>query len=190
MPTLNLDIVVLPTFNVYNMAVVDNSTYPTEPPVITSPTIQISVPNFGLVTLTDGFVPQETNVYNSTDLEITTAGNECALPDGIYTIKYSIFPHNSPYYVQKTIMRIDKLQEKYDNAFMQLDLMECDKAIKAQQMSNLMSVYFFIQGAVAAANNCATAKAGQLYSQADRMLDYLNNCDCGNFTNNFIINFQ
>lgn len=188
MATLNLDIVVLPTYNVYNMAVVDNSTYPTEPPIITSPTIQISVPNFGLVTL--DFEEQETNVFNSTDLGITTIGNECALPDGIYTIKYSIFPHNSPYYVQKTIMRVDKLQEKFDSAFMQLDLMECDKAIKTQQMSNLMSIYFFIQGAVAAANNCATAKAGQLYSQADRMLDYLLNCDCGNFNNNFIINFQ
>lgn len=188
MANLSLDIVVLPTYNVYNMAVVDNSTYPTDPPVISSPTIQITVPNFGLVTL--DFEEQETNVFNSTDLGITVAGSECALPDGIYTIHYSIAPHYSPYYVEKTILRVDKLQEKFDSAFMQLDLMECDKAIKDQSFKNLMSIYFFIQGAIAAANNCATVKSEQLYSLADTSLDRIISGNCNCFNSNFIINFQ
>ena len=188
MPTLNLDIIIIPTYNTYTLAVVDNSTYPTTPPSVTSPTIQIDVPGFGLVTKT--FNVAETNVFNSTDLGITTAGNELPIPDGIYGVKYSIAPHDSPYYVEKSIMRVDQLQEKFDGAFMQLDMMECDKAIKTQSKVELMSVYFFLQGAIAAANNCANVESAKLYAQANNMLDMMLNNDCGCTGVNYIINFQ
>jgi hypothetical protein len=187
MPTLRLDIVVLPTYNTYNMAVVDASTYPTDPPVVVSPTLQIDIPGFATVYKT--FNVQEANVYNSTDLGITTVGNESSLPDGVYHFKYTVNPAYT-YYVEKTILRIDKLQEKYDEAFMQLDMMECDRAIKTQAKVDLMSIYFIIQGAVAAANNCATVQSGTLYMQANKMLDNMIANDCGCSGNNFLINFQ
>jgi hypothetical protein len=193
MPTLRLDIVVLPTYNTYNIAVVDASTYPTTPPVVTSPTLQIDIPGFNTVTTgvngVKDFVPAEANIFTSTDLGITTAGNECSLPDGVYYFKYTVNPAHT-YYVEKTILRIDKLQQKYDEAFMQLDMIECDRAIKTQAKVDLMSICFIMQGAVAAANNCATVQSGTLYMQADKMLDNMIANDCGCSGVNYLINFQ
>jgi hypothetical protein len=58
-----------------------------------------------------------------------------------------------------------------------------------QQKVDLNSVYFFIQGSIAAANTCAIDQANTLYAQASRMLDNFikNNCYCSgtNFVNNF-----
>jgi hypothetical protein len=85
-------------------------------------------------------------------------------------------------------MRIDQIQEKFDSAFMKLDLMECDMAVKKQQKVNLNSIYYLIQGSLAAANNCAIDTANKLYNQANRMLDNFirNNCNC--YGNNYLTN--
>ena len=73
---------------------------------------------------------------------------------------------------------------------MQLDMMECDRAIKTQSKVDLTSIYFFIQGAIAAANNCAIIESNKLYNQASKMLNNFmrNGCQC--FGNNYIINFS
>ena len=187
MPTQKLDIVVLPTYDVNTLAVADASIYATLPPFVVNPVLEIDVPGFGPVY--KPFTIQATNIFNSTDLGITTAGDECPLPDGMYTFIYTIgMPVTSS--VEKSIMRVDKLQEDFDEAFMRLDMMECDKAIRKQSKVDLMTIYFFIQGSMAAANNCATIEAMKLYRQADRMLDNFvrNNCNCSG--NNYIINFQ
>jgi len=186
MPTLKLDILVIPTYNTLSLAVADASTYPDDPPVVTSPTLEITVPGFGTVIKT--FNVNELNIFHSDDLGITATGIEQPLPDGIYYFKYSVAPALENF-VEKSIMRVDKLQEKFDEAFMKLDMMECDRAIKTQSKVELNSIYFFIQGAIAAANNCATLQATKLYQQADRMLDNFNNADCGCTGNNYIINF-
>jgi hypothetical protein len=70
-----------------------------------------------------------------------------------------------------------------------MDMMECDRAIKTQQKVTLNSINFFIQGAIAAANNCAIAQAEKLYAQANKMLnDFMKNgCQCSG--NNYILNF-
>ena len=87
-------------------------------------------------------------------------------------------------------MRIDRIQEKFDEAFMRLDMMECDRAIKTQQKVELTSIYFFIQGSLAAANNCAIDEANKLYTQANNMLNNFirNNCNCSG--NNYLLNFN
>lgn len=187
MSTLSLDIIVLPTYNSYTMAVMDNSTYPTSPPVVVSPTLEIQVPGFP--TVMKDFVVLTPNIFNSTDLGITEEGYEVPIPDGIYHLKYTVNPAFT-YYVEKSIFRVDLLQEKFDELFMQLDMMECDKAIKAQSKVNLNTIWFYIQGAIAAANNCANVQAEKLYEQASKMIDNLIADDCGCYGSNFIINFQ
>ena len=130
------------------------------------------------------------NLFNSASLGLTEVGESTVpLPDGIYTLKYSIAPAYENY-VEKTIIRVDNLQEKFDEAFMKLDMMECDRAIKMQQKVDLNTIYFFIQGAISAANNCAIDTANKLYNQASKMLDNFmkNNCKCSG--NNFINNFN
>tara|TARA_R110000868_G_scaffold26620_3_gene102343 strand:- start:1835 stop:2395 length:561 start_codon:yes stop_codon:yes gene_type:complete len=185
--SLTLDILVLPTYNTLTMAIADASTYPASPPV-SAPSIEIVVPAFGSVSLP--FVPDQVNLFNSTSLGLTQVGDPLLpLPDGVYSLKYTVAPAYLNF-VNKTIIRVDKLQEKFDGAFMRLDMMECDRAIKTQQKVDLNSIYFFIQGAIAAANNCAVDEANRLYVQADRMLDHFlgSNCYCSG--NNYVINFN
>jgi hypothetical protein len=176
MPTLNLDILVVPTYSTLTLAVADASTYPTTPPNVTSPSIEINVPNFGIVNIP--FVVNSLNVFTSVNLGISTVTND-PLPDGIYYLKYSVAPANVNF-VERTIMRVERLQEKFDGAFMRLDMMECDRAIKTQAKVELTTISFFINGALAAANNCATVEANRLYLQADKMLNNFlrNNCGC------------
>jgi hypothetical protein len=179
MVNLQLNIIVVPTHNSFLFSVLDASIY-TTPPV--SPTIEITVPGFGIVSLP--FVPNELNVFTSTTLGITEPNCEQALPDGIYRIKYSIAPAYENY-VEKTIMRIDRLQEKFDNAFLQLDLLECDRALKKQASVDLNTINFYIQGAIASANNCSEYEAIKLYNQADSMLDRFLKSNCGCTGNNY-----
>lgn len=184
MPTTKLDFLVIPMNNVQLLGIADASTYAT---TLSSPTIEIDVPSFGAVSLP--FTINDFNIFNSTTLGITSSSDPLvSLPDGIYTIRYSIAPAYDNY-IEKTIMRVDKIQEQFDEAFMKLDMMECDRAIKMQQKVDLNSIYFFIQGSIAAANNCAIDTANKLYNQAQKMLNNFmkNNCHCSG--NNFINNF-
>lgn len=177
MANLSLNIIVVPTFNVETMAINDVSTYTSDPPVVTSPTIEITPPGFDRVILP--FSVNEMNTFTSISLGLSEIDEPLLpIPDGVYQLKYSVAPAYT-YYVEKSIMRIDKIQEKFDSAFMKLDIMTCDRALKLQSMSNLLSIYFFIQGSVAAANNCAVDEANTLYATANRMLDNFLNNDCG-----------
>ena len=180
-PTLN--ILVIPTYNVQTMSVADISVYPTTP---SAPTIEITVPGFGTATIP--FIINNLNIYNSTSLGITSGTDPLQpLPDGVYYLKYTVAPAYTNF-VNKTIIRVDRLQEKFDMAFMKLDMMECDLAIKRQAKVDLNSIYYFIQGAIAAANNCAVYEANKLYVTANKMLDDFirNNCGCSgtNYTVN------
>jgi hypothetical protein len=186
MADLKLDILVLPTYNVLTLGIADASTYPDDPPIVVSPTIEITVPNFGLVVLP--FVVNDFNLFNSASLEITEVGINQPLPDGIYKLRYSIAPAYENY-VDKTIMRTEKIQEKFDRAFLQLDLIECDRAIKTQSSVTLNTINFFIQGSIAAANNCAEYESNKLYTQANNMLDSFLKSNCGCSGNNYQLNF-
>lgn len=186
MPDLRLDIAVIPTYNIYTLGVADTSTYLPSASIV-SPTIEIEVPSFKKVVLQ--FNPNEFNIFNSTTLGITEPGDvELPLPDGVYYLKYSVAPAYKNF-VEKRIMRVDALQEKFDEAFMQLDMMECDKAIKTQQKIDLNTIYFFIQGSIAAANNCAIEESTKLYNQATKMLNNFkkNGCQCSG--TNYVTNF-
>jgi len=177
MADLKLDILIIPTYNTTTLGIIDTSTYPNDPPIVTSPTIEIDIPAIGKIYLP--FVVNEYNMFNSVTLGISETGDEQDLPDGVYQFKYTVSPAYVNY-IEKSFMRVDKLQEKFDNAFMKLDIMECDQAIKKQAKVELNTIYFYIQGSIAAANNCALDKSSKLYMKADAMLDNFisNNCGC------------
>lgn len=187
-----LNFLVINTYSTLTLGVADNSVYDSTP---TGATMVVTLPT-GVTTLTGGttvsipFTPNDYNIFNSATLQLSAVGTSVPLPDGIYGLTYSVvtFPPVSP--VSKSIMRTAKIQEKFDNAFMKLDMMECDMAIKTQQKVVLSSIYFLIQGSIAAANNLASTQSAKLYQQANMMLDnfLLNNCGCSG--NNYIVNFQ
>lgn len=174
-----LDILVVPTYSTYTMAVVDASVYSVAP---VTPEIDITVPGFNPITIV--FSPNQLNLFNSTNLGLTGVGADTVpIPDGVYTLTYNTTTES----VTKTIMRVDQLQEKFDNAFMKLDMMECDLSIKKQQKVTLDSIYYFIQGSIAAANNCAIDTANKLYAQAERMLSSFSSDGCGCTGNNYTV---
>jgi hypothetical protein len=179
MAELNLDFIITPTYSNKTLAITDASTYPSEPPIVTSPTLEVSVPGFDTVSLP--FVVQELNLLDSSVLGITDVGQD-PLPDGIYVLRYSVAPE-ADNYVEKTIMRVEQLQEKFDQAFMKLDMMQGDTSIKKQQKVSLDTIYYFIQGAIAAANNCSTTEAVMLYKKADKLLyDFTRRGECCGIT--------
>ena len=178
-----INILTIPTYDLNTLAVVDNSVYDGTPPSVT---LTIEVPGFGTVAGL-AFTVNSVNIYNSITLGISTALEP--LPDGNYCISYMILGDTSPA-VEKRIMRVDRLQEKFDQAFMSLDMMENDMAIKTQEKVDLMTIYFYIQGSIASANNCDVVKATKLYIQANKMLNSFSEKNCGCSGNNYIINFK
>src|SRR6478736_8653965 len=176
MADLKLDLLFVPTYTVMTLGVMDASVYPDPDPIVANPLLTITPPGFPPVSIP--FVIQELNLLDSTDLEITELGGELPLPDRIYYFRYSIEPASTNF-VEKTIVRVDNLQEKFDNAFMGLDFMECDSSIKKQATVQLNTVYLLMQGAIAAANNCAPDQAVKLYTQADKMLNKFLANGCG-----------
>lgn len=178
-----IDILIIPTYDLTTLAVVDNSVYDGAPPSVT---LSIEVPGFDTVTGL-AFTVNTLNIYDSIDLGISTEIEN--LPDGNYCVSYMIAGETTAS-VEKRLMRVDKLQQKFDTAFMKLDMLECDRAIKKQSKIDLMSIYFFIQAAIASSNNCAVTEATKLYIQANRMLDSFISSNCGCSGNNYIINFS
>lgn len=176
MATLKLDFFVLQTYNVKTLAVVDSSVYPTDPPAVITPSIRITPPGFNSVEIP--FIVADYNVFNSYLLGLSEEGTDFPLPDGVYQMRYSVNPSLTTY-VDKSFMRVDTIQEKYDAAFMNLDLMECDQKIKEQAKVELSTIYFLIQGSISAANNCAITESEKLYSKANSLLDRFVSSGCG-----------
>lgn len=169
-----LDLLLIDTHSCYSMGIADFSQYPSGFNIV-SPTIQITVPSGGYVVLT--FTAQSVNIYNSTSLGFTCEDEDLqALPDGIYQFKYTINPA-STYYVEKTFLRVDALQEKYDNAFLKLDL---DCMSSEEDKRALFDISLYIAEAIAAANKCALDLAMKMYRKASKLLDeFVNsNCNC------------
>jgi hypothetical protein len=172
-----LDLLVIDTHNSYTLGIADLSTYPAGFPVVT-PTIQIAPPGFPTVALP--FTASSISILNSENLGLTETGQDTIkLPDGLYRIKYSVNPHHL-HIVEKTYMRTDAIQEKFDQAFMKADFTCADKHFQKQEREKLNEIYFLIQESIAAANQCANTLAMNLYNQAskllDRFLDNKSNC--------------
>lgn len=187
MAVLNLKIVVLDTHDAETICIADASTYPDEPPIVLSPILLSTAPGFNPVSIP--FNVQGNTIVTSDLLGITAPGDVQPLPDGLYKFSYSILPSNVNF-TDISIMRVFKLQEKFDKAFMALDFMVCDNAIKTQAKVTLNAIYLLIQGSTAAANECALVEANKLYDKANSMLDALLKKNCGCTETNFIINFN
>lgn len=177
MSTINLDLLLIENHSPYAISIGDFSTYPTNY-IPVSPTLMVAATGFPSVTLV--FTPNEINTYTSENLGITCTGQPITrLPDGIYTVKYTINPAYQ-YFVTKTFFRVDAIQERFNRTFMQLDIMQCNGPIRKQRKEELSTINFYIQGAIAAANDCADQEALRMYNKADQMLTQFINqkCNC------------
>ena len=164
----------IPTGDINSIGFADISRYD-DNFVISSPTFEITPPGYPKVNVP--FTPQSANVYYASDFNISE-DNCTAIPDGIYSIKYSVNP-NQQYFIEKSVMRIDFIRCKYWNAFLKVDLnCNCNKDTIAKDKNTLAQISLLIEGSVAAANNNDCSTAYQLYHKADKMLSNMKFCQC------------
>lgn len=177
MTTPLIDLLYLDSHSVENLVIADISTYPTGFTIMT-PTIEVTPPSFSPIQVP--FVARSIQIYNSNSLGVTIGENcpPAPLPDGVYKFKYTIFPAYK-YFVNKSFLRIEKLLEKYDKAYVKLDILQCDLTIKSAEKKQLNLIWEYINGAIASANNCAEKQAMELYNRASDAIDiFSKNCKC------------
>lgn len=165
-----LDFTVIDTHNPLTIGIADTSTYPSNFTIL-NPTLEITPPGFPKVTVI--YTINSINIQNSNTLNITCVTDISMLnplPDGIWKVKMSISPAIT-FNITKEFIRTDKLQQKFGRAILKTDLTHCGENIKDEEMKVLDEVYFYIQASIAAANQCNTILAMNLYRQANTMLD-------------------
>ncbi len=176
MDSPTLDLIYIDTHNIGTLGIADVSQYPTGFN-IGSPTLEITPPGFNKIAIPT--VAYSLQIFNSHTLGITTG--ECdpnPLPDGIYTVKYTIFPSHLNY-VNKSFLRVEKLLEKFYSVYLKLDIIQCDWTIKTAEKKQLNLIWEYINGAIASANKCAEKQAMELYNRADAALDkFVKTCSC------------
>jgi len=178
MDTPILDITLVPTYSLKTMSIADISIYPSGLN-INNATLEITSP--GLRKVAISFIPKSVNTINSNTIQLTCVDSYselASLPDGIYTLKYSIAP-NQTYFIEKNFIRVDQLECKYANALLYLDLDESDfKEKHSIKLKKLKPVRILIDGSIAAMNECDGPLAIKLYQKANELVEDLLNGEC------------
>lgn len=120
-------------------------------------------------------------VINSNTLNITNVLDFKSLkdlPDGIWTIKYSICP-NEELFVEYTFLRNTKQLIKWQNLYCNLKLEKCNKKDYEKELQNIRKIKDLIDAAKYLADCGKYEKAMELYNEANYLLDKQeNNCNC------------
>lgn len=173
-----LSFLVLDTHSNKTMAIVDTSYYNTTA-ITTGSVLQIILPDRpGAIELP--FNANGVTILNSNNLGITNVLDEnffTDLPDGAYTAKISICPYDQFWY-ENTWYRTGKLQCKYYNAILKLDLSECQSCFSPEKDNEIWTAKRFIEGIHANMEQGNIRKATQLYNVANYILDDILNCNC------------
>ena len=122
-------------------------------------------------------------IINSNTIGLTNVTNSDALsdlPDGIWTIKYSICP-NDELYVEYTFLRNIKQLIKYYNLFCQIEIDKCNKKQYLEDLKKIREIKDLIDAAQYLADDCGKyEKSIELYNEAEEMLnEFTNDCKCG-----------
>lgn len=177
-----LDFTIVDTHNALTLGIADLSFYPSNF-VVTNPTYEITPPGFPKAVVT--YVKSEILFLNSNALNLTCVFDPnllASLPDGIWTVKQSISPAID-FNVDKTFLRTTQIEQKFGKAFLKTDLIECNQDVKIEQMKVLDEIWFYIQAAISASNQCNNILAMKLYKDANTMLDNFIRSRCRGTTN-------
>ena len=122
-------------------------------------------------------------IINSNTIGLTNVNNSDVLsdlPDGLWTIKYSICP-NDELYVEYTFLRNIKQLIKYHNLFCQIEIDKCNKKQYLEDLKKIREIKDLIDAAQYLADDCGKyEKSIELYNEAEEMLnEFTNDCKCG-----------
>jgi len=157
----------------------DTSVYNPLMPYI-CPTVQVLVPGYkDCVTFNDTTTPVINQGFTlnltACDLALQTANCDSefdAIPDGIYTIKYSLSP-NDKMYVEYNHLRVTALRAKLKQHLCDLQLGACEPVPEIKDDFNyLMTINNYIEAAQAKAEWCLDCdQAMVIYNYAKKLLD-------------------
>ena len=120
-------------------------------------------------------------VINSNTIGLTNVTNSNSLadlPDGLWTIKYSICPSDE-LFVEYTFLRNTKQLIKYHNLFCSLEIQKCNRKEYEEQLKNLIKIKQKIDAAVYLAECCKYNQAIELYdSICEELKDLSHTCKC------------
>lgn len=147
------------------LGIADNSDYGTSVP--NNPSFEITPPGFNKINVP--FQPKAINVFTGADLGLGCDNPD--LPDGIYTVKYTV--NNE--FIEKQFMRISKIICNYQKKTL---ILFSDCGCYSNEQKQLQRIKLFIEGSVAAANDCQIQVSKELYKKASDLLKRMKNCNC------------
>ncbi len=165
-----LDIGLASSNSLMKIVFVDESNYEGVATGVVS--MEITPPGFNKINVQ--FTPNSFNIYDSDSLGIS-CGAFTNIPDGVYTVKYSVPKFNQ--FIQKSFLRTELIFCKYGKVLLSLHLEEDCK--DTSSFSKLDDARRMIDAAISAANNCDVNLAYQLYNKADNILNQIKDCSCG-----------
>lgn len=143
------------------LGIADVSDYQGTP--INTVSFEITAPGFAKQNIP--FTPKSENIYTAADLGLGC--DDSTLPDGLYTIKYTV---NANTFIEKTFFRTTNITCQVQKLLLSLLSGDCE------DWDTYKSAKLMVEGAVAAANNCQPQMAISLFAQAKKILK--NNCNC------------
>lgn len=158
----------------------DTSIYDEHVP-ITCPKLEITSPGFNQPVVIEDIVQGFNFVLNGCTLGIQTSGcgsTSERLPDGIYTIRYSVSP-NDKVFVEYHYLRVCMTLNKYFNELCKLEMAACEPTADIkEQLEELRLIKSFIDAAKAKVEECDDLQEGmELFMYAQKRLHKLgNNC--------------
>lgn len=172
-----LNIKLEPTYDLLSIGFADMSHYDYPQSVIGN-SIEITPPGFPKIS--KPFTIQSVNIYRSNDLGISCSNeNLLPLPDGRYSIKYSISP-STDNYVEKSFYRIDNLICQFEEKFLQIDLPNCNCIGHKQDLykKRLREIRLLFESLIVASNTCNFNTCDYIYDFIQKQLASIKDCDC------------
>lgn len=166
MPQPILELNLFETYSLRSIGFADVSNYQNIP--ATNPSFEVTPPGFNKVNVP--FTPLNVNIFRSQDL-LPGCNPKANLPDGIYTIKYSVSP-NLENKIEQSFLRTTHINSRLQKAFLGLDC-SCNS-----DNTGLLEVKLLIEGAIATANLCDSRGAIKLLNKANDKLTKLEKCNC------------
>lgn len=150
--------------------VTDTSIYD-EHLTVTCAKLEITSPGFNEPVVIEVPITNFNYVLNACTLGIQTSGcgtTSERLPDGIYTIRYSVSP-NDKVYVEYHYLRVCMITNKYFNELCKLELAACEpQADVKEELDELRMIKNYIDAAKAKVEQCDDLEAGMdllIYAQ-------------------------
>lgn len=168
------------TNNIRVLRLFDTSLYAESMPVDCG-TLSITSPGFNLPVNIE-VLPSFNTVLTACTLGLQTTGCQEAtqpLPDGIYTIRYSVSPHSSVF-VEYQHLRVTQTSNRYFNLLGELEMSACEPdADVKEQLAELRLIKSFIDAAKAKVEYAHEPEAGvELLVYAKKRLDKLTGDKC------------